>query len=201
MNYFSKWVSCVQHRARSFVGAAIISFFRLKEITVLQLRLFNSGVSMKNLKFVFVSLAMCFGFNLAHAEEVGSVDTAFKLLGANHKVVMEVFDDPAVAGVSCYISYAKKGGVSGAFGFAEDPSESSVACRQVGEISFKGPLAKQEEVFSQKASILFKKTRVIRAVDSKRNVLVYLVYSDKLLDGSPKNSITAVPVGKVIPIK
>jgi CreA protein len=134
-------------------------------------------------------------------EEIGSVDTAFKLLGANHKIVVEVFDDPKVQGVSCYVSRAKTGGISGSFGLAEDKAEASIACRQVGEISFKEPIKKQEEVFSQSTSILFKKLKVIRMVDTKRNVLTYITFSEKLIDGSPQNSITAVPVGKLIPVK
>ena len=137
----------------------------------------------------------------AHAEEIGSVDTAFKLLGANHKIVMDVFDDPMVSGVSCYVSRAKTGGLKGTFGLAEDTSDASVACRQVGPINFNGKIPQQAEVFSQSSSILFKKNRVIRVVDQKRQTLVYMIYSDRLIDGSPKNSITAVPVGKPIPLK
>lgn len=106
-----------------------------------------------------------------------------------------------ISGVSCYISRAKTGGIKGSFGLAEDPSDASVACRQVGPINFNGKLPKQGEVFSQSASVLFKKVRIVRAVDAKRQTLIYLVYSDKILDGSPKNSITAVPVGKPIPVK
>ncbi|HAY10899.1 MAG TPA: hypothetical protein DCY18_13365, partial [Thauera sp.] len=120
---------------------------------------------------------------LAQAETVGSVDTAFKLIGRNHQVVVEVFDDPKVKGVSCYVSRARTGGVKGTLGLAEDTADASVACRQVGEISFAEPLRRQEEVFSQSASILFKKIRIVRMVDSARNTLVYLVYSDKLIDG------------------
>ena len=138
---------------------------------------------------------------LAYAEDIGSVDTAFKLMGANHKIVVEVFDDPKVQGVSCYISRAKTGGISGSLGLAEDKSNASIACRQVGEISFKEPVGRQEEVFTQKTSILFKTLRVVRMVDPKRNVLMYLTYSDRLIDGSPQNSITAVPVGKPILVK
>jgi CreA protein len=139
----------------------------------------------------------------AAAETVGEVSTAFKLIGPNHKVVVEVFDDPKVGGVSCYLSRSKTGGVSGALGLAEDKAESSVACRQVGLISFNGTLPRQEEVFSERASILFKHVRVVRMVDSKRNALAYLVYSDRLIDGSPKNSVTAVPVplNQAIPVK
>ncbi|ATQ78462.1 hypothetical protein CR152_31065 [Massilia violaceinigra] len=139
----------------------------------------------------------------AAAETVGSVDTAFKLIGPDHKVVVEVFDDPAVGGVSCYLSRAKTGGIKGAVGLAEDKAESSVACRQVGAITFNGKIPRQDEVFSERASIFFKHVRVVRMVDTKRNALVYLVYSDRLIDGSPKNSVTAVPVpvNQPIPLK
>ena len=130
----------------------------------------------------------------AQAELIGSVDTAFKLLGPDHKVIVEVFDDPKVAGVACYLSRAKTGGVKGALGIAEDKSEASIACRQVGEIKINGSLPQQEEVFSEKTSILFKRQRVVRMADSKRNALIYLTYSDRLIDGSPKNSVTAVPL-------
>ena len=136
----------------------------------------------------------------AAAETVGSVDTAFKLLGPDHKVVVEVFDDPKVGGVSCYLSRAKTGGFKGALGIAEDKAESSVACRQVGALSFNGKVPRQEEVFSERASVFFKHVRVVRMVDAKRNALIYLVYSDRLIDGSPKNSVTAVPVPAAQPI-
>lgn len=136
----------------------------------------------------------------AAAETVGSVDTAFKLIGPDHKVVVEVFDDPLVGGVSCYLSRAKTGGLKGAVGLAEDKADSSVACRQVGPIAFKGKIPKQDEVFTERASIFFKHVRVVRMVDAKRNALVYLVYSDRLIDGSPKNSVTAVPVPANLPI-
>jgi CreA protein len=139
----------------------------------------------------------------AAAETVGSVDTVFKLIGPDHKIVVEVFDDPKVAGVSCYLSRAKTGGIKGAVGLAEDTADSSVACRQVGAIGFRGKVPKQEEVFTERASIFFKHVRVMRMVDAKRNALVYLVYSDRLIEGSPKNSVTAVPVpaNQPIPLK
>ena len=95
---------------------------------------------------------------------------------------------------------ARTGGVKGTLGLAEDTADASVACRQVGEISFAEPLRRQEEVFSQSASILFKKIRIVRMVDSARNTLVYLVYSDKLIDGSPQNNVTAVPVPQAVAI-
>ena len=139
----------------------------------------------------------------ASAETIGSVDTAFKLIGPDHSVQVEVFDDPKVAGVSCYLSRAKTGGIKGAIGLAEDKAESSVACRQVGVLSFIGKVPRQEEVFSERTSLFFKHVRVVRMVDPKRNALVYLVYSDRLIDGSPKNSVTAVavPASSPIPLK
>lgn len=146
------------------------------------------------MKRTLIAAALFTGALSAHAENIGDVSTTFKLIGPNHKVIVEVFDDPKVGGVSCYLSRAKTGGVTGALGLATDTSEASVACRQVDSIRFLEPLAQQEEVFSERSSILFKRMRVVRMVDSKRNALIYLVYSDKLVDGSPKNSVTAVPV-------
>ena len=141
----------------------------------------------------------------AHAgpDLVGDVSTAFKLIGPNHKIVVEAYDDPQVEGVTCFVSRARTGGLSGAFGLAEDKAEASIACRQVGPISFKKPLPREDEVFSERMSILFKRLRVVRMVDTKRNTLVYLTYSDRLVEGSPQNSVTAVPVDRAqaIPLK
>ena len=138
----------------------------------------------------------------ACAEEIGSVDTAFILIGPDHKVVVEVFDDPLVEGVSCYVSRAKTGGIKGAVGLAKDPSRFSIACRQVGPIKFLKPLPHQEEVFKESASFIFKHVRVVRIIDPKRNALTYLTYSDKIIDGSPDNAITAVAVlDQKIPLK
>ena len=138
----------------------------------------------------------------AGAEEIGSVDTEFKLIGPDHKVIVEAFDDPAVEGVSCYVSRAKTGGIKGALGVAEDPARFSVACRQVGPIRFTKPLARNEQVFREGASLVWKHVRVVRFVDPKRNALVYLTYSDRLIDGFPDNAITAVAIGdQKIPMK
>jgi CreA protein len=131
---------------------------------------------------------------------IGEVDTAFKLIGPDHKIVVEAYDDPKVAGVTCYVSRAKTGGIKGAVGLAEDKAEASIACRQVGPVSIPKPLPVQEEVFNERLSILFKKLRVVRMVDAKRNTLVYLTYSDRLIEGSPKNAVTAVAVERGIPI-
>ncbi|MBN8751409.1 CreA protein [Xylophilus ampelinus] len=138
--------------------------------------------------------------SMAGAETVGDVDTAFKLIGPDHKIVVDAYDDPRVNGVTCYVSRAKTGGVSGALGLAEDKAEASIACRQVGPIGFTGPLPKREEVYAERQSILFKRLRVVRMVDAKRNTLIYLTYSDKLIDGSPQNAVTAVPVDRATPI-
>lgn len=139
----------------------------------------------------------------AHAESIGEVDTVFKLIGPDHKIVVDAYDDPRVAGVTCYVSRAKTGGLKGAMGLAEDKSEASIACRQVGPISFAKPLPVQEEIFNERLSILFKKLRVVRMVDKQRNTLVYLTYSDRVIEGSPKNSVTAVAVDRAttIPLK
>lgn len=139
----------------------------------------------------------------AAAEQVGDVDTVFKLIGPDHKIVIEAYDDPKVNGVTCYVSRAKTGGVSGALGLAEDKAEASIACRQVGPVSFTEPLKKRDEIFSERQSIMFKRLRVVRMVDVKRNTLIYLSYSDRLIEGSPQNSVTAVPVDRatVIPVK
>ncbi|MEM7546870.1 MAG: CreA family protein [Pseudomonadota bacterium] len=129
------------------------------------------------------------------ADEIGEVSTAFKLLGANHKIVVEAFDDPDVPGVSCFISRAKTGGIKGSLGLAEDTSDASIACRQTGPIPDAETLLALEEgeqVFRQRTSILFKKIQVVRFYDEIRNTLIYLSYSDKLIDGSPKNSVSAV---------
>ena len=134
------------------------------------------------------------------AEPIGEVDTVFKLIGPDHKVVVEAYDDPDVEGVTCYVSRAKTGGIKGGLGLAEDKSEASIACVQTGAIQIPQPLPQQEEVFTERTSLLFKLLRVVRMVDAKRNALVYMTYSDRVIEGSPQNSVTAVPVGRGTPI-
>ena len=133
----------------------------------------------------------------ALAEEIGEVSTVHKWLSPDHKIVIEAFDDPKVPGVSCHLSRAKTGGFKGAIGVAEDTSDASIACRQVGPINVDMAQLKKEDgerVFSERTSLLFKTMQVVRFADVKRNVLVYLVYSDKVVEGSPKNAISSVPV-------
>ena len=132
----------------------------------------------------------------AAADEVGSVGYRFKWLGPNDKIVVEAFDDPDVAGVTCYVSHARTGGIKGAIGLAEDPGEASIACRQVGpvDVAQLDKLKSPHEVFSSRASLIFKSTQVTRFWDAKRKALVYLVYTDRIIEGSPRNSISVVPV-------
>ena len=136
----------------------------------------------------------------ARAERVGEVDTAFQLIGPDHKIVVDAYDDPEVKGITCYVSRAKTGGITGGLGLAEDKAETSIACRQTGPISFPKPLKRQDEMFSERISLVFKHLRVVRIVDVARNTLVYLTYSDRVIEGSPQNSVTAVPVDRGTPI-
>ncbi len=126
----------------------------------------------------------------------GSVSTHFRLLGPNDKIVIDAFDDPKVQGVACFISRAETGGVKGQLGVAEDTSDASIACRQVGPIKIVGELKEGERVFDEHRSLVFKKLQVVRFFDRKRNVLVYVAYSDRVIEGSPKNSVSAVPIMK-----
>ena len=131
---------------------------------------------------------------LALAESIGEVSTVFKWFGPNDRIVVEAFDDPKVEGVTCYLSRAKTGGVSGGLGLAEDRAEASIACRQIGAIHFKEALKDGEEVFKERTSLVFKTMQVVRFHDRKRNTLVYLVYSDRIIEGSPQNAVTAIPI-------
>ncbi len=137
------------------------------------------------------------------AEEIGRVSTTFKFLGANDKIVIEAFDDPDINGATCYVSRAKTGGVSGAIGVAEDTSDASISCRQTGPITLSEAIRSGKEdgreVFKKSTSMLFKKMQVVRYFDKKRSTLVYLTYSDKLIEGSPKNSISTIVVPPVGP--
>ncbi len=128
---------------------------------------------------------------------VGEVSTTFRLVGPNDKVLVERYDDPKVDGVSCYVSRADTGGLSGAVGLAEDPSRFSIACRAVGAVRIKGEIdrgKKGEEVFSERTSFIFKSMRVTRFFDAEKQSLVYLVWSTKLIDGSPYNAVAVVPL-------
>jgi len=130
----------------------------------------------------------------ARAEPIGEVDTVFQWIGPDHKIIVEAYDDPKVAGVTCYVSRAKTGGIKGGLGLAEDKAEASIACVQVAPIRIDKPLPKQEDMFTERISLVFKKLRVVRMVDPKRNALIYLTYSDRVIEGSPQNSVGVVAV-------
>lgn len=143
---------------------------------------------------LLAAVALAAGAGTARAEEVGCVSTVWKMLGPDHKICIEAFEDPEVDGVVCHVSRARTGGVKGAFGLAEDTSDAAIACRQVGPITITGDLDDGEKVFSERRSIMFKTLQVVRFFDKPHNTLVYLIYSDKLIEGSPKNSISTVPI-------
>lgn len=128
-------------------------------------------------------------------QEIGKVDTRFRFLTPDDTIRIEVFDDPKVSGVSCYLSRAKTGGVKGALGVAEDTSDASLDCRRVGRVEIVKKFENGERVFRERRSLIFKELQVVRYCDRERNVLVYLVYSDRVIEGSPKNSVSAVPLG------
>lgn len=130
----------------------------------------------------------------AFADDIGCVTTAWKLVGANHKVCVSGFTDPRIPGVACYVSQARTGGISGGLGLAEDPSQFSIACRQIGPIALPDPLPEQEDVFTEKTSVFFKSTDIKRMYDRTRNVLVYLAISRKVIEGAPANSVSAVAI-------
>ena len=152
---------------------------------------------MKYTKFVIPALLLT-SLASAQAEQIGSVDTVFKIFGPDHKIVVEAFDDPDVKIVTCYISRAKTGGIKGGLGLAEDTSDAAISCQQVGPVELsdkiKNGKAQGDVVFQKRTSLVFKKLQVVRFYDAKRNALTYLAYSDKVVEGSPKNAISAVPI-------
>lgn len=156
-----------------------------------------NGNNMKYKSLVLSSILLMLGQS-AHAEQIGSVDTVFKMFGPDHKIVVEAFDDPDVKNVTCYVSRAKTGGIKSGLGLAEDTSDAAISCQQVGPIELsdkiKNGKAQGEVVFKKRTSLIFKSLQVVRFYDEKRNTLAYLAYSDKVVEGSPKNAISAVPV-------
>ena len=131
----------------------------------------------------------------ALAADLDCLSTTFRFIGPNDKVCVSVFDDPKVPGVACHISQARTGGLKGGLGLAEDPSRFSIACRQVGPISVDiEKLPNQESVYTTNTSIFFKHTHVYRVIDKAHNTLVYVAISDKLIEGSPQNAISTVPI-------
>jgi CreA protein len=156
---------------------------------------------MKKIGFIIgagiLLMAVSFGwwaFSRPDRGATGQVSTNFRWLGPNDKIVVDGFDDPKVQGVACHISRAQTGGVKGALGVAEDTSHASIACRQVGPIKIVGELKDGERVFDEHRSLVFKTLQVVRFFDRERNVLVYVAYSDRVLTGSPQNSVSTVPI-------
>lgn len=130
--------------------------------------------------------------------------TVFKFLSPNDKLATYALDDPQVEGVACHFTVPEKGGFKGWLGLAEEVSDVSLACRQVGPIKFRSKFEQGEDMFRQRRSLFFKKLQIVRGCDTRRNVLVYMVYSDKLIDGSPKNSTSTVPImpwGNAAPVE
>ncbi len=155
----------------------------------------KSGIpAMKRTIFATTLLCCATIVSAGHAEEVGSVDTEFKWLGPDHKIVVEAFDDPKIEGITCYLSRSKKGGLKGMVGLAEETSDASLACRQVGPIRVVGETKEGEKVFSESRSLIFKTLQVVRFFDKKRQTYIYLAYSDRVIEGSPQNAISTVPV-------
>jgi CreA protein len=150
---------------------------------------------MRFLRLLAVALTAALLGPPALADDLACLSTTFRFIGPNDKVCVSAFDDPKVAGVACHISQARTGGVKGGLGLAEDPSRFSIACRQVGPITADASkLPEEESVYTAKTSIFFKHTHVYRVVDKKRNTLVYIAISDKLVEGSPQNAISTVPI-------
>ncbi len=148
----------------------------------------------KNLFFLLLTLSLV----PAWAERIGHVDTKFKWTGPDDKIIVESFDDPNVPGVTCFLSRATTGGFSGAMGVAEDSSDSSLSCSQTGPITLAEKIRNGkndgDKVFEKRTSLVFKSMQVVRFYDAKHNTLVYLVYSDRVIEGSPKHSLSSVPI-------
>jgi CreA protein len=123
---------------------------------------------------------------------VGSVNTEFKLIGPDHKIIIESYDDPKIDGITVFISKSQKGGIKGALGLAEDTSDASVAVRQTGPIKVKEAFRNGEDAFTEQRSVLFKRLHVSRFWDAPHKSFVYVVWTDRLINGSPQNSISAV---------
>jgi CreA protein len=145
--------------------------------------------------FAALVFGMMSAVGSARADDLPCVSTTFRWVGPNDRVCVSAFDDPKVPGVACHISQARTGGVKGGLGLAEDPSRFSIACRQVGPITVDiAKLPNEESVYSAHTSVFFKHTHVYRIIDKQRNTLVYLAISDKIIEGSPQNAISTVPI-------
>jgi CreA protein len=169
------------------LSIALPRSFRL--LSALRLTLFGAFLAMAALATAQVP---------AHAADEPDLifkrSTVFKWLSPNDKLAVYGLDDPNVEGVACHFTVPEKGGFKGWIGVAEEVSDISLACRQIGPIRFKAKFEQGEDVFRQRRSLFFKKMQIVRGCDPKRNVLVYMVYSDRIIEGSPKNSTSSVPI-------
>ena len=141
-----------------------------------------------------LALASTGGAQAQEPDRIFDKSTVWRPLTPNDKLVVYGVDDPSVGGVACWYTQPEKGGIKGTLGLAEDVSDISLACRQTGPITFKGKLAQGEVVFSERRSLIFKSMQIVRGCDVKRNTLIYMVYSDRVIQGSPKNSTSSVPL-------
>jgi CreA protein len=149
--------------------------------------------ALRHIALIILALPCLAG--VARADDLACVSTTFRLLGANDKVCVSVFDDPKVPGVACEISQARTGGVKGSLGLAEDPSRFALSCAQTGPVAVDlDKLPDRQQVYTERTSIFFKHTHVYRVVDKKRKTLVYLAISDKIINGSPYNAVSSVPI-------
>ena len=154
------------------------------------------------MKFILLMFVSLISFVFANdSVKIGEVVTKWKAIGANHTIQIEYIKDPEISGVTCYISRAKTGGVTGSLGLAEDTADASISCRQTGfielpEYYLKNSKSKTEpkDVFKKNTSLIFKTMNVVRFYDKDNNSLIYLVYSDKVIDGSPQNSLSSITI-------
>lgn len=167
------------------------------------LHMWRVGLEMKMIAFAAPLRAAALAFGILAGFSAAAADgpdlifrksTVFKLLTPNDKLATYAIDDPVVDGVACHYTVPERGGLAGMFGVAEEVSDISLACRQYGPVKFTEKFKQGDVVFSERRSLIFKKMQIVRGCDEKRNVLVYMVYSDRLIEGSPKNSTSTVPV-------
>lgn len=142
----------------------------------------------------FMLIAAVAGAAAADSDLIYKKSTVWKLIGPDHKLAVYGLDDPLVDGVACHYAVPETGGVKGMLGLAEELSQASLSCRQTGPIAFKEKFEQGEEMFSKRRSLFFKRVQIVRGCDARRNVLVYLIYTDKLIEGSPENSVSTVPI-------
>jgi len=141
-----------------------------------------------------VTLAAVTGAAAQEPDLIFKKSTVWRALTPDDKLAVYGLDDPVVEGVACHYTTPERGGISGTFGVAEEVSDISLSCRQVGPVKFRQKFGQGDVVFSERRSLIFKKMQIVRGCDAKRNTLVYMVYSDRPIEGSPKNSTSTVPL-------